>query len=136
MDGDIAGLRKTGEDILDVTKNLDKAARDRVEHTIKLSQRALLIVFPLFLLIGLGSIFLILSSVTLRLEMLTNVVEHTGRGVYPRVPQVTADTTHKDEVDVLVEKFNTMEKELALTGRTELAKSKLKSSCRQRNSPR
>ena len=121
VDGDIAGLRKTGEDILDVTKNLDKAARDRVEHTIKLSQRALLIVFPLFLLIGLGSIFLILSSVTMRLEMLTNVVEHTGKGIYPRVPQVSADPTHKDEVDVLVEKFNTMEKELAQRER-ELAK--------------
>ncbi len=121
VNGDIAGLRKTGEDILDVTKNLDKAARDRVEHTIKLSQLALLIVFPLFLLIGLGSIFLILSSVTMRLEMLTNVVEHTGKGVYPRVPQVSGDPTHKDEVDVLVEKFNTMEKELAQRER-ELAK--------------
>ncbi len=121
VDGDIKGLRKTGEDIIDSIKELDKAARDRVEHTIKLSQLALLIVFPLFLLIGLGSIFLILSSVTLRLEMLTNVVEHTGRGVYPRVPLMPADPTHKDEVDVLVEKFNTMENELAQRER-ELAK--------------
>ena len=116
VDGDIKGLRKTGEDIIDSIKQLDRAARDRVERTIKLSQRALLIVFPVFLLIGLGSIFLILSSVTLRLEMLTNVVEHTGKGVYPRVPQVTSDTTHKDEVDVLVEKFNTMEKETRAKG--------------------
>jgi two-component system, NtrC family, sensor kinase len=121
VDGDIKGLRKTGEDVIGSIKELDRAARDRIEHTIKLSQLALLIVFPLFLLIGLGSIFLILSSVTLRLAMLTNVVEHTGKGVYPRVPQFTADTTHKDEVDVLVEKFNNMEKELAQRER-ELAK--------------
>jgi two-component system NtrC family sensor kinase len=121
VDGDIKELRKTGEDIIDSIKELDRAARDRVERTINLSQLALLIVFPLFLLIGLGSIFLILSSVTMRLEMLTNVVEHTGKGVYPRVPQVTADTAHKDEVDVLVDKFNRMEQELAQRER-ELAK--------------
>jgi two-component system NtrC family sensor kinase len=121
VDWDIKELRKTGEDIIDSIKELDRAARDRVERTINLSQLALLIVFPLFLLIGLGSIFLILSSVTMRLEMLTNVVEHTGKGVYPRVPQVTADTAHKDEVDVLVDKFNRMEQELAQRER-ELAK--------------
>jgi two-component system, NtrC family, sensor kinase len=121
VDGDIRGLRKTGEDIMGSIKELDGAARDRVEHTIKLSQLALLIVFPLFLMIGLGSIFVILTSVTKRLEMLTDVVEHTGKGVYPRVPQVAAHTAHKDEVDVLVDKFNRMEWELAQRER-ELAK--------------
>ncbi|MGA2191880.1 MAG: ATP-binding protein [Nitrospirota bacterium] len=113
VDTEITSLRKTGEDIVEVTKDLDKAARDRVEHTIKLSQLALIAVFPLFLLIGLGMLFMILGSVTLRLRMLIDVVEHTGKGFYPRVPTLPANAKPKDEVDLLVEKFNTMEDELA-----------------------
>ena len=52
MDSDITELRKTGEDILAVSKDLDRTARENVERAIFYSQVALLTSFPLFLLVG------------------------------------------------------------------------------------
>ena len=41
-------LRKTGEDILVISKDLDKIAREKAETVIRVSQIAILIFFPLF----------------------------------------------------------------------------------------
>jgi len=112
MDSDISGLRKTGEDIIAVSKDLDSTARKNVERSIHLSQVAILVIFPLFFLVGVGTLFFITGNITVRLRMLTDVVEKAGKGDHPYVPAVFRKLGAKDEVGVLIEKFNHMEEEL------------------------
>jgi len=58
LDADITALRKTGEDILVISKDLDKLAREKVETVIRVSQTAILIFFPLFFIVGIGMLVL------------------------------------------------------------------------------
>ena len=46
LDAKIAALRKNGEDILVISKDLDKIAREKAETVIRVSQIAILIFFP------------------------------------------------------------------------------------------
>ena len=114
LDQDIAALRKTGEDILILTKDLDKIAREKAETVIRVSQVAILIFLPLFFIVGIGMIFFISTNVVRRLMLLINVVEKTGKGSYPRLtdPALRKGKTH-DEVGLLIDKFNDMEDQLA-----------------------
>ena len=109
VDAEINALRKSGEDILVHSKELDKIAREKVERTIHLSQIAILIFFPLFFVTGIGTLFFISRNVVTRLNLLINVVEKTGKGDYERLPV----PLQKDEVGVLIGKFNDMEDQLA-----------------------
>jgi len=110
LDADITALRKTGEDILVLSKDLDKVARENAETVIRVSQLAILIFFPLFFVVGIGMLFFISTNVVRRLILLISVVEKTGKGSYPHLPE---GKTH-DEVGVLIDKFNQMEDQLAL----------------------
>jgi len=76
---------------------------------IRVSQIAILVAFPIFFIAGIGMLFYISTNVVRRLMLLISVVEKTGKGSYPHIP---AGTVH-DEVGVLIEKFNTMEDQLA-----------------------
>jgi signal transduction histidine kinase len=111
---EILQLRKTGEDILVISKDLDKIAREKAETVIRVSQIAILIFFPLFFIVGIGMLFFISTNVVRRLMLLINVVERTGKGSYPHltVPRKKGKTS--DEVGVLIDKFNDMEDQLAL----------------------
>lgn len=111
LDNDIAHLRKTGEEIIAVSKELDKSARDKVDRTILLSQIAMFIVFPVFLAVGIGMIFLIAGNVTSRLKQLMIAFEETGRGGHP-IMKVDGDDHKDDEVGSLIRKFNDMEVKL------------------------
>ncbi len=113
LDGDITALRKTGEDILVISKDLDKIAREKAETVIRVSQTAILIIFPLFFVIGIGSLFLISTNMAKRLMLLIKTVEKTGKGSYPHLTDTSARKAH-DEVGVLIDKFNDMEDQLAL----------------------
>ena len=62
----ITDLRKSGEEIINISKELDKIAREKVEKTISLSQIAILIFFPLFLIVGIGTLYYITSTVVKR----------------------------------------------------------------------
>jgi len=112
LDSDIKHLRKNGEDIIAISKELDKIARDKVEHTIGVSQKAILVFFPLFLVIGTGTLFLIAGDVTMRLRALTEVVETTGRGEFNHPPYMFRKQGMKDELGVLAEKFSEMGSQL------------------------
>ncbi|MGE5808889.1 MAG: sensor histidine kinase [Nitrospirota bacterium] len=114
LDADIAALRKNGEDILVTTKDLDKAAREKAETVIRVSQLAILIFFPLFFAVGIGMLFFITANVVRRLMLLITVVEKTGKGSYPHLTVAPSDGRARDEVGVLIEKFNDMEDQLAL----------------------
>jgi signal transduction histidine kinase len=112
LDARIRALRKTGEDILVISKDLDKIAREKAETVIRVSQIAILIFLPLFFLVGIGMLFLISTSIVRRLNLLIGVVERTGKGSYPHLTDPARRTAH-DEVGVLIDKFNAMEDQLA-----------------------
>ncbi|GAB4482605.1 MAG: hypothetical protein OHK006_01450 [Thermodesulfovibrionales bacterium] len=109
LDAEIAALRKTGEGILGASKELDKQARDRVEGFVHLSQAAIVVIFPLFLIVGFGSFIVITSSIVHRLQVLSSVIEKTGTGDFDHVNEAGSN----DEVDQLIRKFNFMEDALS-----------------------
>jgi two-component system, NtrC family, sensor kinase len=111
LDAEILALRKNGEDILIISRDLDKVARERAETVIRVSQLAILVFFPIFFIVGIGMLFFISTNVVKRLRLLITVVEKTGKGAYPRLPPPSPGRA-PDEVGVLIDKFNTMEDEL------------------------
>jgi two-component system, NtrC family, sensor kinase len=113
LDADIAALRKTGEDILVISKDIDKIAREKTELVIRVSQIAILVFFPLFFAVGIGTLFFISTNVVKRLMLLINVVEKTGKGSYPHLSLPSSGGNAHDEVGVLIDRFNTMEDQLA-----------------------
>lgn len=112
LNAEILALRKTGEDILVFSKDLDKIAREKAETVIRVSQIAILVFFPLFFVVGIGSLFFISTNVVRRLMLLISMVERTGKGSYPHLTDPSPGKT-RDEVGVLIEKFNEMEDLLA-----------------------
>ncbi len=114
LEAEITALRKNGEDILVISKDLDKVARENAETVIRVSQVAILVFFPLFFIVGIGMLFIISTNVVRRLMLLINVVEKTGKGSYPHLPVPLSQGSARDEVGVLIDKFNQMEDQLAL----------------------
>ncbi len=114
LDADITALRKTGEDVLVLSKDLDKVAREKAETVIRVSQLAILIFFPLSFIVGIGMLFFITTNVVKRLMLLISVVEKTGHGSYPHLTVSPSKGKAPDEVGVLIDKFNDMEDQLAL----------------------
>jgi two-component system NtrC family sensor kinase len=114
LDADIMALRKTGEDIVATSKDLDKVAREKAETVIRVSQIAILIFIPLFFIVGIGTLFFITTNVVRRLMLLIKILEETGKGSYPRLTLPLSKGNSRDEVGVLIEKFNEMEDQLAL----------------------
>ena len=111
LSADITELRKTGEDILVISKDLDKIAREKAETVIRVSQLAILVVFPLFFVVGIGLLFFISANVARRLKLLINVVEKTGQGSFAHVKAPVREWGN-DEVGLLIRKFDDMEDEL------------------------
>ena len=113
LDVRIKSLRKSGEGIIDISKELDKVARTNVENTIYMLQLAILIILPLFLITGIGTIFFFNRDVVKRLNAIIEVVEKTGRGNFSKLVLPRHMWSRDDEVSVLITKFNTMEEQLA-----------------------
>ncbi len=113
LDGDIAALRKNGEDILIISKELDKVARENTETVIRISQLAILVIFPIFFIVGIGTLFFISGSAVKRLMLLIKVIEKTGKGNYPHISVSSSEGNAHDEVGLLIDKFNDMEDQLA-----------------------
>ncbi|GAB4417893.1 MAG: hypothetical protein OHK0032_13930 [Thermodesulfovibrionales bacterium] len=108
LHSEIQGLRRYGENIITLSKELDRAARERVERVIYISQMAIIVFFPLFILTGFILLFIITGSVVKRLRHLTEVVERAGRGDFMKL-----DTGEPaDEVGVLIKKFDEMEEKI------------------------
>jgi signal transduction histidine kinase len=122
LEARIGALRKSGETILGATEAIDKDARTRVERAIAVSRTAILVVFPLFIVVGFGTLLYITGSVVQRLRLLTDVVERTGTGHFAPLP-VAAGAGRSDEVETLIRTFNTMEEQL-LAREKELLQSK------------
>ncbi|MBI5049598.1 MAG: GHKL domain-containing protein [Nitrospirae bacterium] len=108
LNTEINELRKNGEEILMISKKLDKSARENVERYISFSQTAAIFLFPLFLFVGLGALFVIIHDVVRRLKILTMVVEKTGRRDFSSL----ITPSKGDEVGILINAFNKMERDL------------------------
>jgi signal transduction histidine kinase len=108
LDAEITSLRKIGEEILTLSKELDIVTRGKVDRTISISQTALLILFPLFLLVGISALVVIIRSAVNHLKILARAIEKTGKGDFSALP---APSKH-DEVGALIEAFNKMENDL------------------------
>ncbi|MBA4372335.1 MAG: hypothetical protein C0402_05685 [Thermodesulfovibrio sp.] len=104
----IVTLRKEGEEILILSKNLDSSARDKVEQVIGYTQKAFVILFPLFLIVGMSALFVVSRSVVNQLGLITGAIEKTGKGDFSSlsVPH------EQDEVGRLIDAFNRMEQDL------------------------
>lgn len=113
LDSEIVALRKSGEDILIISKELDSAARTKTERFIHISQAAILAVFPLFFIVGIGTLFFISGNVVNRLRLLISAVEKTGGGNFPHM-SVLSRWGKNDEVGLLIRKFNYMEDQLVM----------------------
>jgi signal transduction histidine kinase len=108
LNTEINALRKDGEEILIISKALDKSAREKVERYISLSQTTALFLFSLFFLVGLGTSFVISHSIVKRLKILTRAIEKTGKGDFSSL----TIPVEQDEVGVLIKTFNKMENDL------------------------
>ena len=89
MDAEIIALRKNGEEILTISKDIDKSARVKAESAISLTQAAVLVLFPMFLVVGLAALFAISQSAVRRLKMLTGAIEKTGKGDFSSISSPT-----------------------------------------------
>jgi two-component system NtrC family sensor kinase len=112
LDSHINTLRKNGEDVLAVSEELDRTAREHVDKTIQLSQVAIFIFLPLFFISGIGTIILFNKDVVNRLKALIEVVEKTGKGSFSKVALIPRKWRGNDEVVTLIQKFNDMEEQL------------------------
>ncbi len=113
LNSKISALRKIGEDIIIISKELDKVAREKVYSFINLSEFAILFFFILFVLVGLATFLFVTSSVVKRLQLLIDVVEKRGKGFSAKMAVLPQRWTGNDEVGILIQKFNTMEQQLA-----------------------
>jgi signal transduction histidine kinase len=110
LDSEIAALRKSGEDILSASKDIDKLARNNAESMIYKSQIAMLVLFGFFIIVGLCALFYITNNVVARLGMLTRAASKTGKGFFSPIEVSQASG---DEVGVLIRTFNDMQEQLA-----------------------
>jgi signal transduction histidine kinase len=108
LETEITSLRKIGEEILVLSKDLDTATREKVDRTIRISQTALLILFPLFLMVGFTALLVIIRSAVSQLSMLASAIEKTGKGDFSSLPT----PSKHDEVGGLIDAFNKMENDL------------------------
>ena len=106
----IKQLRDTGENIVAAANSLDTNTRSRANSVIRQSQLEILVIFPLFLLIGLGTLLYVSSDVVKKLRTLTGSVEKISRMFGPRQskPPALQPRARKDEVDILIDKFERM----------------------------
>jgi signal transduction histidine kinase len=111
LDRDIIELRKTGEDIIAMSRDLDNKARQNAESAIRMSQIAIVVVFPLFLVSGIVMLFFITRNIVSRLGLLIDVMEKTGKGTFTHVKAPVKEWGN-DEVGLLIRKFDDMEDEL------------------------
>lgn len=117
LNAEISALRKNGEEMLTISKNIDTGARGKVEKALGLSQTAALILFPVFFVVGLGTLFAVSHSVVKRLKILTDAIKKAGKGDFSPL----TIPTEQDEVSMLITSFNKMEGDLVDRDR-ELAK--------------
>ncbi len=111
LDDEINALRRTGEEIILFSKELDKSGREKADRALYLTQAATLFALPVFLIVGLGISFTISHGIVKRLNMVAEAVEKTSHGTFSHISGVSQHEG-RDEVDILMRKFNQMGEQL------------------------
>ena len=108
LNTEMTAIRKDGEEILTIANDMDKSAREKVDKAIGASQTTALILFPMFLFVGLLAFFGISQSIVKRLKILSDAIEETGKGHFSslKIPE------KQDEIGLLIKTFNKMEADL------------------------
>ncbi|HEC96717.1 MAG TPA: HAMP domain-containing histidine kinase [Nitrospirae bacterium] len=118
LGNDIKDLRKSGEKIIGISKELDRGARERVQNIINVTKVAVLVFLPLSFLIGFISLFYISHNIVNRLKKLMLTIEKSGAGFFSPMPFPSGH----DEVSTLIRTYNNMAE--ALQVREELLRKK------------
>jgi len=104
----ISTLRKEGEEILILSKDLDSSARNKVEQVIANTQKISVILLPLFLIVGLSALVVVSRSAVNQIRIITGAIEKTGKGDFSSLSM----PHEQDEVGRLIDAFNRMEHDL------------------------
>ncbi|MBF0516817.1 MAG: hypothetical protein HQK97_06820 [Nitrospirae bacterium] len=104
----VTTLRKLGDELILISGSLDKTARDRIEHLIKMTQVSVLIIVPASFMLGLGLLFKISKKTAASLKELEATMDNAAHGCFKHIP-VSATM---DEVENLKMVFNKMSQEL------------------------
>jgi len=104
IDTKVKELCNTGKEIIDISREIDKVARYKVEYVIKASKVGILIVFPFAFLCGSIALFRVTQNIVKRLNDLMATIEKTGEGFYSPLPFPSG----KDEVSTLIRTYNKM----------------------------
>jgi len=124
LDTEIITLRRLGERIIDFSRELDKTARTKVEGAIYLLQIMVIFVLPSALLVVLGVLLIVSRSIVRRLNTLSAAVEKASEGNFTYVFGFD-NLKGRDEVDILIQRFNYMERQLQERERELLESKKL-----------
>jgi two-component system NtrC family sensor kinase len=116
LDAEISSLRKNGEEILTISTDLDKSAREKTEAAISFSQLAVLVLVPTFLAVGIIALFAISQSVVKRLKLLRSAIEKAGKGDFSHL-SIPGEEDGEDEVSILIHAYNEMERDLVARDR-------------------
>ncbi|GAB5046177.1 ATP-binding protein [Thermodesulfovibrio sp. TK110] len=108
LDNNIKELRKTGEDIVNISRKIDQNSRDNIEMVIKRSYGMFFLFLTLFFLGGNGIFLIVGKNIIKRLKLVTSVVEKVGNGKFIQI----SNGSNKDEIDLLIRKINEMENKL------------------------
>ncbi|MBF0554028.1 MAG: GHKL domain-containing protein [Nitrospirae bacterium] len=113
LNADIYTLRKIGEHVVNAANELDRAARSKVDGAVRTSQLAILVLLPLFFVVGLGMLFVISNNLANRLNRLVKIVENMGKGLFMNGLHPASELRYeRDEVGILFQKFYEMENQI------------------------
>ncbi len=109
LDVQVGQLRDTSESIVATANSLDSDARNDALSVTRYSQIAILVVFPLFLIIGMGALLNVSTGIVNRLKVMSLSIDKIGE-MFGRGAEGPREVPHakEDEVDELVDKFNKM----------------------------
>ncbi len=108
LDGQMTERRLIGDEIIDISREIDRRARAEVDRSITVAATAALTIFPAFLIVGFAGLFFISRNVVRRLNILMRAAESTGRGDFRPIPA----PRDNDEVGALMAAFDKMEADL------------------------
>lgn len=124
IDAEINALRRTGEEIITFSKELDLTARSAIDGLLYKIQIVNIAFSLIFIVVGIGMFFYVANDIISRLRLLTEMVEKTGEKG-PAKKTKGLRRTANDEVDILIEKFQIMEEQLIFREKELLQSKKL-----------
>ncbi|MBI4654510.1 MAG: HAMP domain-containing protein [Nitrospirae bacterium] len=107
LDAEIKDIRRLGEEMIAFSKDFDKTARGKADKALSLTQAMILFALPFFLFIGPGISLIISRGILKRLNILTEAVEKTSEENFTYVSGFSKNKG-RDEVDILIQRFNYM----------------------------